>query len=168
MHGNECQNVKLVKSDHFVWHHRCIALFERLDQLDFASLYSVPVWSSQHFCILLSLCVWLAGWGLGKEAHFRVESEVQASVWGLGRGEVRCPVVRHAGRWVTVTQPLRSDHRSVPFHLHGPAAGHTASAHDLSPSTRLRIYCQCFELQCDLFISVLFCFSFSFFKSILI
>lgn len=53
-------------------------------------------------------------------------------MWGQGRGEVS--VVWHAGRWVTVTQPVRSDHRSVPFHLHGPAAGHTASAHDLSPS----------------------------------
>ncbi len=98
MDGNECQHVKLVKSDNFMWHHRCIALFERLDQLDFASLYSAPVWSSQHFCILLSLCVWLAGWGLGKEAHFRVESEVQASVWGLGRGEV-CGMLGDGWLW---------------------------------------------------------------------
>lgn len=71
-------------------------------------------------------------------------------MWDQGQGEVSAAWL--AGRWVTVTQPLRSDHRSVPFHLHGPAAGHTASTHDLSPSTPLRICCQCFELQCNNFI----------------
>lgn len=124
-----------------------------MPQFDWASIFV-------SFCC----CVLWAEWGLGKEAYFRVESEVLATIWGQGQGEVSA--VWRAGRWVTVTQPLRSDRHFVLFHLHGPAAGRTASTHDLPPSTPLRMCCQCFELQCNLiiisllFLSLIFLISF--------